>query len=71
MVGWPGNWYFPHFTFLVDLVLAGYVGDGCSSTDSSSLASFFFRANGEPIFGFLNPMRLRSVQGPAEVDCSD
>lgn len=48
-------------------MLAGCVGDGCSSTDSSSLASLFFRAKNKLIFGFLNPMRVRSVQGPAEV----
>ena len=69
-VGRPGRWYFPLFTFRGDLVLAECTRDECSSTDSSSLASSFFRAN-KRVFGFLNPMRVRSLQGLAGGGGSD
>ena len=63
-------WYFALFTLGGDFVLAGCAGGECSNTDSSSLASSFFREN-KRIIGFLNPMRVRSLQGPAGGGGSD
>lgn len=68
--GQPGRWNFPLLACRGDLMLAECAEDECSGTDSSSLTSFFFWAS-KRVFGFFNPMRLRSVQRPAGSGDSD